>query len=256
MGQLPTKITIEDIQLVESVIGLTFKDPAVLKEAISEVKRYNYKLTEERQRRRKKMSWLGDKVLQTAIAQYIFPLHQAKFSKLLEVDGALKSNTALSITSRKIGLSKLVGIEGENVTVLMPQENRQLADLFEAVVGAIFLDQGYDKAYDFLSRRYFLDYKQIDEETRRIFEEIFTRDYEIFVTWIRTEYGLDPQENVWQWPQGMVTWHACVYVGQHKAYGSGTTPNRARYNAIRHFRRFLADQGRHPPTKIFDKPTK
>jgi len=100
------------------------------------IKKYNgVKLNNER------LEYLGDAILGAVIAEFLFkkfPLKDEGF--LTSMRSKIVSRSALNKLSQKLGLNALITADTDN--------NKQFksinGDAFEAFVGALYLDKGYD----------------------------------------------------------------------------------------------------------------
>lgn len=98
-----------------------------------------------------KLEFLGDSVLSLITSLYLFKkyptLHEGDYTN---IKASLVKTETLAKIARKLGLGNFLllskGEEKNN-----GRENQSiLADCFEALIGSIFLDQGFEKAYDFV----------------------------------------------------------------------------------------------------------
>ncbi|MBU3708725.1 MAG: ribonuclease III, partial [Burkholderiaceae bacterium] len=128
-----------DIALLQQRLGHTFKSAALLQQALTH--RSHSSLHNER------LEFLGDSVLNCAMASLLFE----RFGKLDEGDlSRLRSNLvkqqALVDIAQRLSLSRhlLLG-EGELRSGGMRRPSI-LGDTVEALIGAIFIDAGFDRA--------------------------------------------------------------------------------------------------------------
>ena len=87
-----------------------------------------------------RLEYLGDAILSAVVADYLFKMFPIKGEGFLtEMRSRIVSRVALNKVSQKLGLDKLIqaSAEGNNVYKSMN------GDAFEAVMGAIYLDKGY-----------------------------------------------------------------------------------------------------------------
>lgn len=102
-----------------------------------------------------RLEYLGDTVLSTIIGDYLFKKypHQGE-GFLTEMRSKIVSRTSLNSLSKKIGLAQLIEYtHGKGVGYISMS-----GDAFEALVGAIYLDKGYNFTYKVLINRIFVSY--------------------------------------------------------------------------------------------------
>ncbi|MBE0477795.1 ribonuclease III [Candidatus Aerophobetes bacterium] len=140
----------KDLEVFQEKIGVKWKDTKLLNQALthSSYTRTNSKETTDNER----MEFLGDAVLELAIADYLFRrfphLDEGSLSWMRSV---VVSEENLAQHARKINLGDyiLVGKDQEQLRV----QDATLADTYEAVIGALYLDQGLRAA-----KRFILDF--------------------------------------------------------------------------------------------------
>ena len=99
-----------------------------------------------------RLEYMGDAILDYVSADLIFKMHpemdQGFMSKLRSY--LVKSHT-LAQYARKINLSNFIRV-GHSISLnQINSSDKILEDVFEALVGAIYLDQGIERAYRFIS---------------------------------------------------------------------------------------------------------
>lgn len=100
-----------------------------------------------------RFEYMGDAVLDYVAADLIFKsypdMEPGNMSKLRSF--LVKSHT-LSNYARNIGLYNFIRVGNSLSTIQIQNSDRILEDSFEALVGAIYLDQGITFAYDFIKK--------------------------------------------------------------------------------------------------------
>jgi len=104
-----------------------------------------------------RLEYLGDAVLNAVIADYLFkkfPLHSE--GPLTEMRSKIVCRDHLNKLSRKMGLTQLVVIEPNCHPVSVH------GDVFEALIGAIYLDKGYKKTKDIIINKLLLTFMNLN----------------------------------------------------------------------------------------------
>lgn len=100
-----------------------------------------------------RLEFLGDAILGAVVAELLFKLYPYKDEGFLtEMRSKIVSRAHLNQLSHKLGLNELI----EYDTRVIPHPTKQgslLGDAFEALIGAIYLDKGYEFTRDFLLER-------------------------------------------------------------------------------------------------------
>ncbi len=96
-----------------------------------------------------RLEFLGDAVLGSVVAETLFKLYPYEDEGFLtELRSKIVSRVNLNQLARKLGFEQL--IEYDTRMVSSTRQGSLLGDAFEALVGAIYLDKGYDFTKDFL----------------------------------------------------------------------------------------------------------
>ncbi len=133
---------------LEDVIGYHFKDLDLLKVAVSHTSYVN-ELRVYKWESYQRMEYLGDAVLELVISDYLYrnnpDMSEGVMSK---TRSSIVCETALSYCARKINLSEYILLGIGEAAAGGADRDSILSDVFESIIGAIYLDGGYDKAKD------------------------------------------------------------------------------------------------------------
>jgi ribonuclease III len=143
-----------NLQLLQQKIGIHFRDPSLLLEAVTHSSFAN-ESPHLSPRDNERLEYLGDAVLQLITAEYLYKHHPgASEGELTQTRSAMVNTNTLALLAEQLDMGSYLylgkGIAkggGRNLKSL-------LANMFEAVLGAVFLDAGYDAAYHYYLNRY------------------------------------------------------------------------------------------------------
>ena len=97
-----------------------------------------------------RLEYLGDAVLSTIIAEYLFQQYPFKNEGFLtQLRSRIVNRTQLNKIALKIGLDELLEIDSKSISSRFTLSG----NAFEALIGAIFLDKGYAAAKQFIVER-------------------------------------------------------------------------------------------------------
>ena len=137
---------------IAASLGLEFDDISLLEMAFvhgSFVSEFPGVFDESNQR----LEFLGDAVLGLIVAQELltrFP--EWPEGRLTQVRASLVDGQSLSKVGAKLGLGEWLVMGRGEIERGGSKRRSNLADAFEALMGALFLDQGYDASRDFAVR--------------------------------------------------------------------------------------------------------
>ena len=107
-----------------------------------------------------RLEYLGDAVLGSVVADYLFKKYPYKDEGFLtEIRSRIVSRKNLNNISRKLGLDKLVISSLDNFS----PASSITGDAFEAFVGAVYLDRGYDFTKKIIIEKIISLYMDLDE---------------------------------------------------------------------------------------------
>lgn len=135
---------------LEETIGYEFKQPLLLSTALSHSSHINEMKTKGLQSN-ERLEFLGDSVLSLITSRYLYQtMKSLPEGKLTKIRAAVVCERSLCIFARKIGLGEaLVMGKGEEASGGRDRDSI-LADAFEALLAAIYLDGGMERAEHFL----------------------------------------------------------------------------------------------------------
>ena len=141
-----------NISMVEEVLGIKFKNHDYIKIALthsSYAKQFKDSYYNER------LEFLGDSVLQLCITEYLFSNFKKKTEgELTKLRSLIVCENSLYTVAQKLKLSRFIKMsKGEELTGGRERKSIQ-ADAVEAVIAAIYLDQGIKKANEFILREF------------------------------------------------------------------------------------------------------
>jgi ribonuclease III len=96
-----------------------------------------------------RLEFLGDAVLGSVVAEVLFKLYPFEDEGFLtELRSKIVNRSNLNQLARKLGFEQL--IQYDNRMVNSTRQGSLLGDAFEALIGAVYLDKGYDFTKNFL----------------------------------------------------------------------------------------------------------
>ena len=100
-----------------------------------------------------RLEFLGDAVLGAVIAEVLFKMYPYKDEGFLtEMRSKIVSRVNLNQLGKRLGFNELIEFDSSTVNITTKQSSL-LGDAFEALVGAVYLDKGYNFTKDFLINR-------------------------------------------------------------------------------------------------------
>lgn len=142
------QITFNDIQLLVTA----FTHRSYLNEHKKSVKEHNERL-----------EFLGDAVLELVVTEYLYTNHSEPEGILTNWRSALVRTESISAAAVRFEFEPLLRLSRGEKQGTARARAQILANSYEAVVGAIYLDQGYEAAKAFIERSVLVTFSEILE---------------------------------------------------------------------------------------------
>ncbi|TMD38525.1 MAG: ribonuclease III [Chloroflexi bacterium] len=142
----------EPLQKLQRTLRIRFHDVALLRQALTH-RSYNNEHPESGSADNERLEYLGDAVLELIAAEHLYHTYQTSDEgELTRLRASVVNTKSLARLASRLSLGDylLLG-KGAHKTGARSLQSI-LANTFEAVIGAIFLDQGYRAAYRLFSR--------------------------------------------------------------------------------------------------------
>lgn len=183
----------EKFKKLANIIEVEFNRIELLQEAMTHRSYLNehkdYKLDQN-----ERMEFLGDAVLELVVTEYLYLNFKNPEGELTNWRASLVKGEMLAVVADEIGIEKyLLMSKGEKRDTGKARQYI-LANAMEAIIGAIYLDKGYEEASKFITKRIivkladilenksYLDPKSYFQEKAQEFEQT-TPHYEVLEEW-------------------------------------------------------------------------
>jgi len=143
-------MSLPDYSILEKKINVQFTDKNLLKQAFTHRSfiNENKHTTQEHNER---LEFLGDAVLELVATSFLYKKYPKKHEgELTSFRAALVNTNTLSEVASKLGFNEFLLLSKGETKDTGRARQYILADTFEAVIGAIYLDQGYQVADTFI----------------------------------------------------------------------------------------------------------
>ncbi len=166
-----------DVPKLEKLIGHTFIDKTHLVSAMTH-RSYLNENRDALQDHNERLEFLGDAVLELVVTDFLFKKYPEKpEGELTAVRAAIVNTVSLADASTKLAVNDfLLMSKGESKDTGRARQYI-LANVFEALVGALYLDQGYEAAAAFIAQHLFAKTDNIVE--KRLWQDAKSRFQEL-----------------------------------------------------------------------------
>lgn len=178
-----------------------------------------------------RLEFLGDAVLELIVTEYLYskyPHHNE--GDLTAYRSALVNAVTLGDVATSLGFNELIRLSKGEAKDVHRARSSILADAFEAVVGAMYLDLGYKEAHSFIARTLLI-------KTEEIIRKGLYKDAKSFVQEKSQEiYNFTPTYRVEgeEGPDHDKLFEVAIFFGEEKiATGNGKSKQEAETQAAR-----------------------
>ena len=155
---------------LEEIIEIKFKDIELLQQAFTHRAYLNEDLNCKRGHN-ERLEFLGDAVLELVVSDYLFTKYPEEPEGFMtNLRAALVNADTLSNVARDLNFNDFILLSKGEAKDLGRGRNYILANAFEALIGAIYLDQNYEAA------RKFIEKKLIEAQLEKIIEDKSFKD--------------------------------------------------------------------------------
>ncbi len=165
-----------DFSKFEKKVSVNFKDKNLLKQAFIH-RSYLNENPKVGIHHNERLEFLGDAVLELITTNYLYKNYPDKNEgDLTSYRAALVNAVTLSMVAEKLGMNEFLLLsKGESKDTGKARQDI-LANTFESFLGALYLDQGYEKSNDFVEEFLFPEMKEILEkgswrDAKSVFQE-------------------------------------------------------------------------------------
>ncbi len=168
-------MTTPDLSLVEKKIRIKFISAKLLEEAFTHK---SYAIEQGHTICNERLEFLGDSIISAVVADFLFKRFPAvDEGRLSKMKSQIVSRTNLSGWAEEMELGEFLFLsQGEEATGGRNRESL-LGNVYEALVGAIFLDQGFDAAQKFILRHLSKKKRIVENDFKSRLQEVVQKKY-------------------------------------------------------------------------------
>ncbi len=140
-----------DLTPLEKKLNLKFKNKNLLQEALIH-RSYLNEHPEIKLSHNERLEFLGDAVLELVVTEYLYQNYNQPEGELTSWRASLVNAESLSKLAKKLDLGKFICLSKGEEAGSFKAKKIILADALEALIGAIYLDQGMGKVKTFIKK--------------------------------------------------------------------------------------------------------
>lgn len=217
-----------DFSAFETKIGYTFTDKRLLESAFTHRSYLNENKGADLEHN-ERLEFLGDAVLELVVTEFLYAKYPAKpEGELTAFRAALVNTQSISDAGTKLGMNEYLLLSRGESKDTGRARMIILANAFEALIGALYLDSGYDAAKKFIADQLF--HKTDDVVANKLWQDAKSKLQEI----AQEKSGITPTYQVMSQsgPDHDKTFLVGAFIGSEKlATGGGRSKQEAEQDA-------------------------
>ena len=141
-----------DLAMLTARLGVSFADDGLLEEALTH-RSYLNEHREHAGKHNERLEFLGDAVLELAATRFLYDRFPGKpEGELTSYRAALVNTVSLAESAQALDIGEHLRLSKGEAKDTGRARQIILANAFEAIIGSMYLDQGYEAAADFIGR--------------------------------------------------------------------------------------------------------
>lgn len=141
----------KNISKLESKLGVKFKNQDLLRQALTH-RSYLNENPDFRLEHNERLEFLGDAVLEIVVTEYLYNAFPNPEGELTNWRAALVKAETLSQIADELGINNFLLLSKGEAKDVGRARQCILANTLEAIIGSIYLDQGYKAIEDFIKK--------------------------------------------------------------------------------------------------------
>ncbi|RJP28420.1 MAG: ribonuclease III [Actinobacteria bacterium] len=216
-------------EAIEDILLVDFRDKELLHRALTH-RSYAHETCMPADYTNERLEFLGDAVLDVVVSDHLYRKHsELNEGDLTRIRSNLVNMNSLADTARELGIGEHVLLSREERADGGGEKASIIADTLEALIGAVYLDQGLNEAGRLCMRLFEQKLEEavsgtLDYDYKSRLQEMVVKDRGVLPRYRLREEGPDHRK----------TFHATVFVADEKmGTGSGSSKKEAEQEAAR-----------------------
>lgn len=144
----------------KDTFGFTFDDPELILMAFTH-RSYMNEHKKSAKEHNERLEFLGDAVLELVVTEYLYNSYSEPEGILTNWRSALVRTESISAAASRLGYADMLRLSRGEKQGSERARQQILANTFEAVIGAVYLDKGYDAAKEVIIKHILSTFEEI-----------------------------------------------------------------------------------------------
>ena len=210
---------IESLEKLLDEVGIKYNNEQLLLTALTHRSYLNehHNIKEHNER----LEFLGDAVLELVVTEYLYKNYKNPEGDLTNWRSALVKTETISEVAKELGVEQYILMSRGEAKSLGRSRQLILANIFEAIIGSIYLEQGLDSAKKFIHEQLIVKLDKI------LSDKLYIDPKSLFQELVQDKEGITPYYEVIEeeGPDHDKLFTVGVFVGE-KNWGEGKGPSK------------------------------
>ncbi|HIA91885.1 TPA: ribonuclease III [Candidatus Saccharibacteria bacterium] len=140
------------VGFAKHTLGVVFKDIGLLQTALTHRSWVNEARRSKGIEHNERLEFLGDAVLELVTTEFLYSHYDEAEGIMTNWRSALVRTESIGDAAEKLGFFEMMRMSRGEKSASARARQQMLANAYEAIVGAIYCDQGYDAAQQFIEK--------------------------------------------------------------------------------------------------------
>lgn len=153
----------QDLESIERILGIQFRDKSLLLSALT----HRSYLNENHRHpvpHNERLEFVGDSVLEMVTTEHLYRTYDFQEGTLTHIRSAVVNSKYLASVTKRLGVEPFILMSKGVAKDTGRARFVILANFIEALIGAMYLDAGYQVCYEFISKHILVALPKIIEE--------------------------------------------------------------------------------------------
>ncbi len=220
----------KELALLEDILGVVFKDKKILEESLTH-RSYINEHPKAGLKHNERLEFIGDAVLELVVTEYLYKKYDDKpEGELTNWRASLVNAEILGTLAYEIGFDRFIMLSKGEHKEGGKARRYILADAFEAILGAIYLDAGYEASQKFIAKYLLVKLPEIIEK------KLYRDAKSLFQEAAQDKAGVTPSYHVMrEWgPDHAKRFEIGIFLGEELiGVGEGSSKQEAEQDAAK-----------------------
>ncbi len=172
----------QPLEMLEKKIGIKFKNYQLLEEALTHK---SFSMEDGRTSFNERLEFLGDSILNASVTDFLFKRYPDEDEgKLSKLKSHLVAKPSLVKWAKDLKIGPFIRMSTSEEATGGRERDSIIANAVEALIGAVYLDQGFDRAHGFILQKLSQRKRIVETDYKSKLQELIQKKFRMPPTYI------------------------------------------------------------------------